>query len=95
MSKRTKQVSMYIDNDYMYITRREMKRESLNTSIPRFHSRSGMLNHIGGTYLHSSVMDYPTVPFTEWNLGKFSDAMEFQSWKSQLLTSELNLFMNS
>ena len=39
----------------------EMKRESLNTSIPSLHfqSRSGMLNHTGGTHSHSGMMDFP------------------------------------
>ena len=38
-----------------------MKGESLNTSIPppHFQSRGGMLNHIGGIYSHSGMMDYP------------------------------------
>ena len=61
----------------------EMKRESLNTSVlsPHFQSRSGMLNHIGGIYSHHGMMDYPRIPVLEWNLGKFPDPVEFQSWK--------------
>ena len=61
----------------------EMKRESLNTSVvsPHFQSRSGMLNHIGGIYSHHGMMDYPRIPVMEWNLGKFPDPVEFQSWK--------------
>ena len=27
------------------------------------------------------MMDYLRVPITEWNLGKFPDSVEFQSWK--------------
>ena len=27
------------------------------------------------------MMDYPRVPFTEWNLGDFTDSVDFQSWK--------------
>ena len=27
------------------------------------------------------MMDYPRVPITAWNLGKFPDSTEFQSWK--------------
>ena len=36
-----------------------MKRESLNTSIPlpHFQSGDGMLNHAGGTYSHSGMID--------------------------------------
>ena len=66
----------------------DMKRESLNTSVPspHFQSRSGMLNHIGGTYSHNGMMDYPRIPFSEWNLGKFPDSMEFQSWKVNFRT---------
>ena len=50
-----------------------MKRESLNTSIqsPHFQSRSGMLNHTGGTYSLNSMMVYPRVPITEWILEQF------------------------
>ena len=61
-----------------------MNKKSLNTSIPSLHfqSRSGMLNHTGGTYSHSGMMDYPRIPLSELNLGKkFPDSMEFQSWK--------------
>ena len=67
---------------------REMKRESLNTSTqsPHFRSRSGMLNHTGGKYSHGGMMDYPRIPVTEWNLGKFLDSMEFQSWKINFRT---------
>ena len=32
-----------------------------------------MLIHIGGFFLR--------IPITEWNLGKFPDSMDFQSWK--------------
>ena len=65
-----------------------MKKESTDTSIqsPHFQSRSGMLNHTGGTYSHSGMMDYPSVPITEWNLGTFPDSLEFQSWKVNFRT---------
>ena len=68
--------------------RRGMKRESLNTPIqsPHFQSISGILDHIGGTYSHVGMMDYPRVPITAWNLGKFPHAMEFQSWKLNFRT---------
>ena len=63
-----------------------MKKEKLNTSIPSLHfkSRSGMLNHIGGTYSHNGMMHYPRIPFSELNLGKFPHSMEFQKLESQL-----------
>ena len=32
------------------------------------------------------MMDYPRLPFTELNLGKFPDSMEFQSWKVNFRT---------
>ena len=66
----------------------ETKRESLNTSIPspHFQSRNGMLNHTGGTYPHSGVMDYPRSAYAELNLGKFPDSMEIQNWKVNLRT---------
>ena len=64
----------------------EMKREPLNTSIPSHHFQSGggMLNHIGGTYSHNGMMDYPRLPISEMRLGKFPDTMEFQKLESQL-----------
>ena len=45
-----------------------MKRESLNMSnqSPHFQSRSGMLDHIGGTYSHGGMMDCLRIPFL-WN----------------------------
>ena len=60
-----------------------MKREPLNTSIPlpHFQSGSGMLNHTGGDYSHSGMIDYPRFPISELHLGIFPDSMEFQSWK--------------
>ena len=64
------------------------EKKIVNTSIqpPHFQSRSGMLNHTGGTCPHSGMMDYPRFPFTEWNLGKIPDSMEFQSWKVNFRT---------
>ena len=58
-----------------------MKRESLNTpsQSPHFQSRSGILDHTGGTYSHVGMMDHPRVPSTEWNLGQLPDSMEFES----------------
>ena len=32
------------------------------------------------------MMDYPRIPISEWNLGKFPDSMEFQSWKLHFRT---------
>ena len=65
-----------------------MKRESLNTSIPLHHFQSGggMLNHTGGTYSHSGMMDSPRIPITERHLGKFRDSMEFPNWKLNFKT---------
>ena len=45
-----------------------------------------MLNHTGGTYSHSGMMDYQRIPTAELNLGKFHDSMEFQSWKVNFTT---------
>ena len=66
--------------DISETARRDMKREALNTPMqsPHFQSRSGILHHIGGTYSHVDMMDYPRVLFTEWNLGKILDSLEFQ-----------------
>ena len=61
---------------------RDMNRESLNTSTqsPHFQSRSGRLNHTGGTYSHGGMMDHPRIPTSEVHLWKFPDSMELQSW---------------
>ena len=48
-----------------------------------------MLNHVGGTYSHHGMMDYPRLPITEWSLGKFPDSMELQSWKVNFRTEVL------
>ena len=37
-----------------------------------------MLNHTGGTYSHSGLIDYPRFPISELHLAKFLDSMEFQ-----------------
>ena len=65
-----------------------MKRESLNTPIQSLHfqSRSGILDHTGGTSFHVGMMDYPSVPIAEWNLGKCHDSVELQSWKLNFRT---------
>ena len=67
---------------------REMRREPQNSSIPvpRFQSRGGLLNHTGGTYSHSGMIDYPRFPISELHVGKFPDTMEFQSWKVNFKT---------
>ena len=61
----------------------EMRREPQQMSIPmpRFQKGGGILDHTGGTYSHSGVIDYPRIPVSELQLEKFPDSMEFQSWK--------------
>ena len=53
---------------------RERKRDSLNApdQSPHFQGRSGMLNHIVGTYSRGGMMNYPRIPITEWIIGKSS-----------------------
>ena len=65
-----------------------MKRNSLNALLqsPHFQSRSGMLNQTGGTYSHGGMMGYTRIPFTDWKLGAFRDAVEFPSWKVNFRT---------
>ena len=36
-----------------------------------------MLNHTGGAYAHSCLIDYPRLSLSELHLGKFPDSMEF------------------
>ena len=83
-SKNLASSSQDLRPDISQTARRERgrKRESLNTRTqsPHFQSRSGMLNHTGGPYSHGGIMGYPRIPITEWNLGKFPDSVEFQSW---------------
>ena len=66
----------------------EMRRESQNSSIhvPRFQRGAGLLNHSGGTYSHSGVVDYPRFPILVLHLGKFLDSMEYQSLKVNFKT---------
>ena len=87
-SKNLASSSQDLRPDTSETARRDMKRESLNTPIQsaHFQNRSGILDHTGGTYSHVGMMDYPRVPFTEWNLGKHPHAMEFQSWKLNFRT---------
>ena len=49
--------------------------------VPRFQSGGGLLIHIGGTYSHGGMIDYPRFPISELHLGKFPHSMECQSWK--------------
>ena len=80
-SKNTASSSQDLRPGISETARRDMKRESVNTPAqsPHFQSRSGMLHHTGGTDSHSGMMDYPRFLITEWNLGTFSDSMEFQN----------------
>ena len=66
----------------------EMRREPQNSStpVPRFQREAGLLNHTGGIYSHSGMIDYPRFPISEWHLGKIHDSMEFQSWKVNFKT---------
>ena len=56
----------------------EMKRESRNTSV---FVTPFPLNHTGGTWSHSGMMDFSRVPITEMHLGKFPD-WNFEAGKS-------------
>ena len=47
---------------------------------------SGMLNHTGGTYSHSGMIDNPIFLISELHLGQFADSMEFQCWKVNFKT---------
>ena len=63
-SKKSASSSQELRPDTTGTTRRresEMRREPLTTSMPspQFQSGGGMLNHVGGTYSHSGMMDYP------------------------------------
>ena len=77
----------------------EMNRDSLNTSIPspHFQSRSGMLNHIGGTYWHNVLMDYPRFQISELHLGKFpADPHLTMHWIKEVeISKSIDEFMTS
>ena len=50
-----------------------------------FQSGGGILNHIGGTCSRRGMIDYPRFPMSELHLGKFLDAMDFESWLERQL----------
>ena len=70
------------------VRKKEMRREQQNSSIPapRCQREGGIHNHIGGIYSHGGVVDYMSFPTSEMNLGKFTNSMEFQSWKVNFKT---------
>ena len=39
------------------------------------------MNHFGGTHSHGGMLDHTRFPISQLDLGKFPDAVEFQSWK--------------
>ena len=45
-----------------------------------------MLKHTGGTSSHSGMMDHPRIQITEMHHGRFTDSIEFQSWKVNFKT---------
>ena len=51
------------------------------TPVPSFHKGAGFFLSSCGTYSHSGMMDYPGFPISEMHLGKFPEALEFQSWE--------------
>ena len=65
-----------------------MRREPRNSPTPvqRFQRSAGILNHTGGTYSHTGLMDYPRFPISEMHLGTFTDSMEIQCWKVNFKT---------
>ena len=67
-----------------------MERESLNTSAlsPHFHSRSGMLNHTGGTSSHNGMMEHQEFILRNGILEKILTPWNFKAGKSN---SELRL----
>ena len=70
----------------------EMRREPQHSSIPvpRFQSGGGLLNHTGGTYSHSGMIDYPRFP-TPWNfkVEKSTSRLKLVR-KQQILVSQCN-----
>ena len=66
-SKNLTSSSQDLRPDISETARREMKRESLNTSIPLLHfqSRSGMLNHTGETCSLCGMMECSRILFAE------------------------------
>ena len=62
---------------------KEVVREPQNFSkaVPRFQRGAVALDHTGGNYSHSGVIDYPRFPVSEMHRGNFPDYIEFQGWK--------------
>ena len=65
-----------------------MRRCAQSSTIPNPNQEGvqELLFHIGGTYCHHGVMDYPRYSILEMHLGKFLDPMEFLKWKINLKT---------
>ena len=80
--------SQELGHDITETARREMKRESLNTPTqsPHFQSRSGMLNHTGGTYCHIVMRIIREFLLRNGTLEKFQTLWNF---KAGSLISEL------
>ena len=68
------------------VAEREMRREPQNSSIPvpRFQRGGGILHHVGGTYSHGGMIDYPGFPISELHLGKFPRLNGISKLESQL-----------
>ena len=80
----------------VYFRSEWMTRESLNTSVPslHFHSRSGMLNHTGGTYSHDGMTDLGK--FLDYGRSKLERQLQNQSiFKNCRTSSQIKLNQRS
>ena len=66
------------------VLEREMRREPQisSISVPRFRRGGGILNHTGGAYSHSGMIDYPRFPIRELHQGTCPETVEFEAAKS-------------
>ena len=67
-------------------SKRTPEQQDLSNSRNILHCGDGISRHIGGTYSHGGMMEYPRFPISELHLAKFPDSMEFESWKVNFKT---------
>ena len=67
-------------------SKRRPEQQDLSNSRSILHCGDGISRHIGGTYSHGGMMEYPRFPILKLHLAKFPDSMEFESWKVNFKT---------
>ena len=63
-------------------SKRRPEQQDLSNSRNILHCGDGISRHIGGTYSHVGMMEYPRFPISELHLAKFPDSMNLKAGKS-------------